>query len=222
MKKQMKHLLMAMIAAVLAVSILTGCSGKPTAEDAEAYVQAVMDLMCKGDYDHSIKIADVEEGQESALRDQVISDAMDDLGTIDISDSVKESFREVLDKALTKCKYSIVDSEGADDGGYDVSVKIEPIILFDGLENELMNELSDTLSDESQVAAMSERELNDLVYSTMIKLMAEKLEEPAYDTPETVKVHYGPLPDQGKNVYGVSEEDGEKLGSFLFSTKGLE
>ena len=51
-----------MTVAVLAASMLTGCAKKlPTAEDAKNYTKAVLDLMCTGDYDHNVKIADVEE-----------------------------------------------------------------------------------------------------------------------------------------------------------------
>ena len=74
-----KHTLTALLIVVmmLAVSMLTGCAPKlPTAEDAQNYTKAVMDLMCTGDYDHNVKIADVEEGKELETRDAMIDDPL--------------------------------------------------------------------------------------------------------------------------------------------------
>ena len=66
-----------MLLTVLAVSALTGCGSKaPTAQDAQNYAKAVLDLMCTGGYDHSVKLADVEEGKELDLRDQMIDDTI--------------------------------------------------------------------------------------------------------------------------------------------------
>ena len=39
-------------------------TGAPTAEDARAYVQAVLDIMCTGDYDHSVELSDIPEGDQ--------------------------------------------------------------------------------------------------------------------------------------------------------------
>jgi hypothetical protein len=54
---------------------LAGCGqAKPTAEDAKAYVQATLDLLCTGDYDHSVDLADdflaltADEQQDIVLR----------------------------------------------------------------------------------------------------------------------------------------------------------
>ena len=70
-----------MIAAVvLAVSVLTGCSSTPTEKDAKAYVQAVLDMMCKGEYDHSVNIVDIEEGEEGNFREEAVDEAIDSMG----------------------------------------------------------------------------------------------------------------------------------------------
>lgn len=73
----MKHLYKTaaalLAAAVLMTSLLTGCGASgPTEKDAKKYVKAVLDLMCTGDYDHSVTFSDVEEGDEQASRNAMI------------------------------------------------------------------------------------------------------------------------------------------------------
>ena len=51
--------------AVLMTVLLAGCAESasgPTKDDAGAYVKAVLDLMCLGEYDQSVNLADVERG----------------------------------------------------------------------------------------------------------------------------------------------------------------
>lgn len=222
MKKTMRQLVTALASLALTLSVLTACgSNKPTSEDAENYVKAVLDLMCTGDYDHSVQIADIGEGQESAVRDAILTDAMDTLAKIDVSDETRDRFREVLITAFEKCRYNVTGSEEDDKGEFDVVVSIEPLKLFDGMKESLDSELSEVLADYGQVSSMSDREYNDTVYNTMIRLMQEKLESPAYADPETVTVHYGPVQSGDRNAYGISQEDARGLGSLLFSTEGL-
>ena len=78
----------------------------------------------------------------------------------------------------------------------------------------------DLLSDTS-VLSMSEEEVTNLVFSKIFDVLNANLENPEYAAAEDVIVHYG-LMDEEKNLYGVSEEDGQKLGEKLFSSEGLE
>jgi hypothetical protein len=84
--------------------------------------------MCLGDYDHSVKFEGIEEGEEANARDAMIDDAM---GAIegDISDEIRQEYKEALTEALSKTKYTVGKAEKTEDGGYDVTVTIEPQAL---------------------------------------------------------------------------------------------
>lgn len=210
----------ALLAAVmiLMVSVLTGCSSKPTAEDAQQYTQAVLDLMCTGDYDHSVNMADIEEGQETATRDAMIDEVLNsDADLSSLSEDVKEEFRGVLIDAFAKSKYTVGEAVPTDDGGYDVTVSIEPLKVFSGVQERLMEESASLFSD-SDTASMTQEEINDKIYSLMVKLIAENLENPTYDEAQEVTVHYGII-DEANKLYGINEEDGAKLGELLFSAE---
>ncbi len=79
MKNRIRTFAVLVLSALMVMTFMTGCSSKPTADDAKAYVQATMDLMCTGDYDHSVKLADIEEGNETAVRDEMIDEVITEL-----------------------------------------------------------------------------------------------------------------------------------------------
>ncbi len=193
----------------------------PTADDAKAYVKAVMDVMCTGDYDHSVNIADIEEGHETELRDNAVAEALDSLaGDAGMNDEVKEQFKQALLTAFSKAKYTVGDAVPTEDGGYDVTVIVEPLKLFvDGKQK--LNDKVTALAETEDLSSKSEDEVNNIVYALLVEVMNENMEDPQYADPVEVVVHYGLL-DEANNYWGVSEEDGNKLGEVLFSTEGME
>ncbi len=208
---------------VMAITMLTGCGPKkPAPEDAQAYVKAVLDLMCTGDYDHSVNLADIEEGKESEVRDNLINEMMTQIGSeSNLSEEVTASFKDFMMNALEKAKYTVGDATATEDDGYDVTVSIEPLQIFTDINEELNDVLEERVASESdKILAMSEEEQTNYVMEIVIELLNKKIADPKYDPAEEVVVHYGPMEGQ-KGVYGCTEAEGEKLGSKLFSSSGL-
>ena len=223
MKKGLGRLSLLVLIMVMTIAMLTGCGPKkPAPEDAQAYVKAVLDLMCTGDYDHSVNLADIEEGKESEVRDNLIGEMMTQIGSeSNLSEEVTASFKDFMMNAMEKAKYTVGDATATEDDGYDVTVSIEPLQLFTGIDEELNEVLEEKVASESdKILAMSEEEQTNYVMEIVIELLNKKLEDPQYDPAEEVVVHYGPMEGQ-KGVYGCTEAEGEKLGSKLFSTSGL-
>lgn len=222
MKTGIKRLPVMALILLLAVSMLAGCKSKPEPQDAQAYVQAVLDLMCTGDYDHSVELADIEEGKESGIRDGLIDEMMAQISAESkLNEDVSASFKEFMINALAKAKYTVGDAVETEDGGYDVSVSIEPMQIFAGVQDDLTAALEERISEDSnEILAMSEEEQTNYVMAILIELLNGNLEDPKYDEAEEVIVHYGPMEGE-KDVYGCTEAEGEKLGAKLFSSKGL-
>ena len=187
-------------------------TGAPTAEDARAYVQAVLDIMCTGDYDHSVELSDIPEGEEAQLRDSTIESAVESIASdAGLSEEVKADFTDVMRVAFSKAKYTVGEAVPTEDGGYDVTVTIEPLKMYAGATDKLQEKIT-----ADEIAGLSEEEANNLIYSKVIEIVRENLEEPEYGEPQDVIVHYGII-DEQNNLWGVSEEEGEKLGALLFS-----
>ena len=138
-----------------------------------------------------------------------------------LSDEVVSSFRDLMLAALEKTKYSVGEAVETEDGGYDVTVTIEPLQIFKGINKELEAVLEDKVAAESdKILAMSEEEQTNYVMEIVLELLSKKVAKPKYDPAEEVVVHYGIIGDKA-GVYGCTEAEGEKLGSKLFSTSGL-
>lgn len=223
MKKGLRFFLLTLLMTVMAVAMLCGCGPKkPAPEDAQAYVKAVLDLISTGDYDHSVKIADIEEGKEAELRDDVVDSMMEKLGSeANLNEEVMNSFKDFMIHALEKTKYTVGEATAAEDGGYDVTVSVEPLQIFTGIQDELNSVLEERVAAEADtIMAMSEDEQTNYVMEILIELLNKKLEDPKYDPAEEVTVHYGLLEEDG-NVYGCTAEEGEKVGAKLFSQSGM-
>lgn len=224
MKKSLTRLFVLMLTIMLAVPLMTGCGPKkPTAEDAQQYVQAVLDLMCKGDYDHSVKLADVEEGKETETRDALIVEFLNQLGDEQgLSEDVKTQFKDFMIDALGKAKYTIGDATETEDGGYDVTVSIEPLKAFAGMGGDFQAKLTErAMADADKIMAMSTEEMNNYAFGLAIEFLTEGIADPQYAPAEDVVVHYGIL-DEENNVYGCSEAEGQKVGEKLFSLEGMQ
>ena len=208
---------------LLAVFMLSGCGPKkPAPEDAQAYVKAVLDLMCTGDYDHSVNLVDVEDGKEKEVRDNLVDEMMEKISSkSNLNEDVAKAFKDFMISAIEKSKYTVGDAAATDDDGYDVTVSVEPLQIFTGIDEELNAVLEEKVASEpDKIMAMSEEEQKNYVMAILIELLNKKIEDPQYDPPEEVVVHYGPLEGQ-KGVYGCAEGEGEKIGAKLFSQSGL-
>lgn len=220
MKKGLKHISLIMLMLAMTIVMLAGCGPKkPEPEDAQAYVKAVLDLMCTGDYDHSVNLADIEEGKESETRDNLVNELISDLGAQqNLNEEVTESFKAFMITAFERAKYTVGDAVATEDGGYDVTVSIEPLQLYNGMSDELNDVVMERAAKEPEkIMAMSDDEQTNYVMGILIELLNKRMEDPQYDPAEEVVVHYGPMEGQ-EGVYGCTAAEGEKLGAKLFST----
>ena len=222
MKKGTRRFSLIALSLILVISMLAGCSSKPKPEDAQAYIKATLDIICTGDYDHSVKIADIEECEEGEIRDQVIESMLASFGAEQgLDEEVKGRFKDSLIDAFSKAKYTVGEAVPTDDGGYDVSVTIEPLQVFAGFsENFESTVQARALEEYDTVMNMSDEELNSFVMGIVVDMINENLADPKYDPAETVTVHYG-LIDEENNLYGCASGEGEKLGAKIFSTEGM-
>lgn len=215
-KKRIVALFMVVLMLMLA---LAGCGqAKPTAEDAKAYVQATLDLLCTGDYDHSVDLADVEEGEEEAVREEMFAGVKQQLmDEASISDETADVFQEFMFKCFGLAKYEVLDAVETEDGGFDVTVSVEPLKAYAGAD-----EFMDSLSFESigvsadDFLALTADEQQDIVLRSLFEFLIGKLDTPTYGDPTEVVLHYGLL-DEENNLYGCDEDQGELFGSKAFS-----
>ena len=230
----MKHLYKTaaalLAAAMLMTSLLTGCGASgPTEKDAKKYVKAVLDLMCTGDYDHSVTFSDVEEGDEQASRNAMIDSIVSSVAEEnDLTQEQSEKFREYITQAFATCRYSVKNASKTEDGGYDVVVSIEPLLVFDGVSDALNAKIDEMTATEEAAVSMSKEEQRAALTDTLFEALNKNLEAPRYAPAEEVVVHYGLLggsqegsEEGSEEVYGVDEEAASLRGAKLFSSEGM-
>jgi hypothetical protein len=208
-----------LIVVMMLMLALTGCGqAKPTADDAKAYVQATLDLLCTGDYDHSIDLADVEEGEEEAVREEMFAGVKEELmSSANISDETADVFQEFMFKCFGLAKYEVMDAVETEDGGFDVTVSVEPLKAYAGAD-EFIDELTfeDVGVTAEEFLALTADEQQDIVLRALFNFLIGKLDTPTYGDPTEVVLHYELL-DEENNMYGCDEEQGELFATTAFS-----
>jgi methyl-accepting chemotaxis protein len=225
MKKKAK-ILSVLLAAALSMSVLlSGCSSQPTAEDARNYVKAVLDIMCTGNYDGSVRFDDIGEDGGAALRDEMLNEMIESLSDIEgMNDEVKALFRDFLTDALAKCRYSVGEAVKTEDNGtpgYDVTVTIEPLKVFEGASEAVNAEVEEIQKNTADLGSKTQEDLLTMIFKSVFRVLNKNLQDPHYEEPVDVVIHYGIL-DKNKNLYGIDEDAGARLSNKLFSMEGLD
>lgn len=217
------------IAALFAVTLLlgmllTGCGEQTSVsikEDAESYVKAVLDLICIGEYDHSVTFADVESVKERASRDAMISEIINYVSEDNnLTEEQRAELGGIIARAFTTCRSSIKDVKETDDGGCDVTVSIEPLKLFTGVSDVLDQKVEELSKNTESAITMTEEEQTAALTSVLFAQLNQNLDNPQYAPAEEVVVHYGLL-EGTEDRYGIDENAGKALGEKLFSSEGL-
>ena len=107
MKKHFGIIAAVLASVMLLTASLTGCgSSGPTEEDAQKYVQAILDLMCTGEYDKSVKFANIEEGAEMDMRESLIDNIVEEYTQeTNLGQEAKIQMRDFLVESFSKCRY---------------------------------------------------------------------------------------------------------------------
>ena len=176
MKKHFGIIAAVLASVMLLTASLTGCgSSGPTEEDAQKYVQAILDLMCTGEYDKSVKFANIEEGAEMDMRESLIDNIVEEYTQeTNLGQEAKIQMRDFLVESFSKCRYTVGEAVKTDDRGetgYDVKVTVEPLKVFEGSSDALQDTIGDLISDTEKIQSLSQDELTDLVYDSLFDVL---------------------------------------------------
>ena len=149
MKNKLRLTAILVAVAMLSVTVFTGCGGsgsggKKDAAEPAAVQEAQAEAEAPADYDHSVNLSDIPEGEEANLRDSTIESAVAAIASDSgLSEDVQADFAEVMREAFAKSKYTVGDAVPTEDGGYDVTVTIEPLKLYAGAQTKLAERITD-------------------------------------------------------------------------------
>lgn len=214
------------VAAVLLVSVMlltmAGCGKK---FDPAAYVKASMDLVTRHDVDQYTKVTGTKKEEAEEIYQESL-DELDDvtslLGTAGFPEDLSNSYIELVKKALTKTKYTVKEATEKD-GNYSVEVEVEPIMMFDGVEESLQEELTAYIEEVQEdinngAEAPEEAEIMEKVYTMMLDIMDQNLEAAGYAEKKTVTAKINKNSD---GQYEIDEASFTELGASLIDYEGF-
>lgn len=194
----------------MALGIFTGCGMKP--EDAKAYVQATLDAGYKEDFSEYAKITESTEEEAQKLFNDNIDTVINSLGLSQIgaSEEMTEKYREILKETFSKAKYTVGDVKETDDG-FEVKVSAEPMQMFVGLEDTLIDELEKRVKDSKE--KLDETAISQLKVDTLYDIFNQRLSEMTYGDPQEITVH---VTKNSDGVWNITEGDLQAVDSALF------
>jgi len=208
----MKKRISFMIAIAVCFSmLLSGCGKKLTTENAPDYVKSALDACYKADFDAYMEFTKSTQEEAEELYEEGLDANMEAAGIVgtSISSELQDQYRQLFADILNISKYEV--GEAKEDGdGFTVEVTVEPFLMFNNLEQELLP-LLDT---EEAKALTTQEEMNQFVFQKMYELMTSKLEAPEYGDSETVTVHIQPDDD---GIQTINEDDLATLDATMYS-----
>ena len=198
------------LAVALAVT-LTACGGGLTTNDAKAYIQGILDMTYLGQYNEDyIELVDgteaeCEENYLGGLETEAEYFAyyFDSVLTDDLKDEVIELYKEIY----AHSKYTITDATKASDGGFTVTVQVEPIdIMTQVIENDIdaYVDAFNARYDAGEFDEMTDEEYEEEWLSGIIELVRGRLDQTGYLETKSIVVQVQ-IDEEG--VYGLNEDD---------------
>ena len=192
--------------------LLVGCGKKLTVDDAPAYVKSALDACYKGEFEAYMEFTNSTEEEAQALYNDGIDANLEASGITDIniSQELQDQYRQLFIGLLGISKYTV--GEAKEDGdGFTVEVSVEPFIMFDSLQQDLIN----AMNTEEAAALSTGDEINTYIYQKMYDLMSSKLNSPEYGDPQTVTVHIQP-DDEG--IQTIDEDDLVEIDTVMYAS----
>lgn len=212
MKKMRK--IVVLLAVMMAATVIGGC-GKSF--DAGAYIKALLDNSYKNDSTAFVeqKVGTKEQAEE--LYNQGIDTELSSItASAQLSDSLKEEFRNVLEDVFKSVKYTV--GEAVKDGdSYTVEVKYQKMKIFaPAMESyaESYGAYYDELTEKAENGeeVPSDEELNEQNYTFLKDAIKDALANATYDDEASTTVHVNLV----NNVWTPDETDIGNLEKLLF------
>ena len=209
MKRGMRKCAAFTMALAVIISITTGCGMKE--KDAKAYVQATLDANYKGKFKEYIKITDSTEKEAKEIYNNNMDIVMSSFVEAEsITDDMNEKYTKLFRDIYAKANYSIGKVEQTGEG-FDVEVNTAQFQVFDGVEDELVENTKNEVKKSKE--QLSEEEIDTIAYETLYELLSEKVENPVYENEQTLTVK---VIKDSEGVWMIPEEDLTEIDKALF------
>lgn len=222
MKRKVQKMAAVLLVFVFVLS-MTGCGEK---FDATGFVKAELDLLTKHDVDQYVETTGVKKDEAEKIYTEAI-ESMDIstelLGEEVLPEEIYTAYEEWFLNVLAKTKYTVLNVKESD-GEYIVTVEIEPLKAFEGMEEKVtaattayMEEVYQTVLEGG--AAPSEEQMNIHMYNLMLDVFNEILETATYSEKVSVDTR---IIKNSNGTYEIDEATFEEVGAKLIDISELQ
>ena len=198
--------------ALLAVTVLTGCSGKFDEASAAKYTEGMLNACYKGEFEQYLEYVDIGEEEAQKQYEENVESVFLDIGVgdLDTDSMIAQRYRKVFKELLAQADYEIIKAEKVE-GGFDITVAFRPIILA---MEDILTKASEEIYEDEKVNAneMTEEELQLLAIEGFLRVLDEEIATADYGMEEKMILH---MKKQDK-VYKISEKELIELDNRLF------
>lgn len=199
------HLIMALVLSFLLGGLLSGCGYAE--DDAKDYTQMALDIISAGKSNIAIESAQASEEDFEAVRDEMVKNS--GLLNLTADEQITSGFRTVLRNAYKKIDYKVGDARAVENG-FEVSVTIRPLRLFEEIDVDLNDEMSKSME---EVQTLSENEVMDYTLKKELEILRDRVSNPKYGDPQEIVIF---ITENENNRYAITSESMTLIGNSLF------
>ena len=228
--KKLAHRLAALLLAGALMAALAACSGV-TPEDAETYIQGLLDASYLGQYDPEyLELADIteEEAREEDYEWNTAAEAeiLREYLAIQSTETAVQQSVDLIKEIYARSKYEVGAASKLEDGSYAVTVSIQPMDILIRYQNQTdVNEIWMTVlaehgvMDQAALDAMSDEEymaLEDIYAAAVLDGIQALVPEMGYGPEQSVVLQ---LQLEG-DTYTLVGTDWQHLDSMMIDYSG--
>lgn len=193
--------------------------------DAVAYTQAVLDVSYKNEIKGYIEQTGAEKEEAQEVFQRNLDAAMEQFKTQELNEELEKKYQELFEEIVRQVKYTVLEAFKDEKGNYEVSVEVEPILLFDDTYESFQEAAREYATEISnQVMAGEEMPTEDAMqehlYQIYYEILNENMEKGLkYGEAQSVVLH---ITKENLFTYEISEEDLQALNSLLISKDKLQ
>ena len=199
------HLIMTLVFSLVLSGLLSACGYGEN--DAKEYTQMALDIISTGKSDIAIESAQASEEDFEAVRDEMVKNS--GLLNLTADEQITSGFRTVLRNAYKKIDYEVGDARSVENG-FEVTVTIRPLRLFEDIDVDLNDTMSENLE---EIQKLAEDEVMDYTLKKELEILKDRVSNPEYGEPQEVVVF---ISENENSRYAITSESMTLIGNSLF------
>ena len=160
-----------------------------------------------GKSDIAIESAQASEEDFEAVRDEMVKNS--GLLNLTADEQITSGFKTVLRNAYKKIDYSVGDARSVENG-FEVTVMVRPLRLFEDIDADLNDKMSENLE---EIQKLAEDEVMDYTLKKELEILKDRVSNPEYGEPQEVVVF---ISENENSRYAITPESMTLIGNTLF------